>query len=101
MAIDATRPRRGARRQGLAHQGVAGANGAGPAAPGGSRHLGLALVVISMAQLMLVLDDTLVTVALPSMQRSLHLATSHLNQVISFYALAFGGLLAGGRADDP
>ena len=46
---------------------------------------------------MLVLDDTIVNVALPSMQRSLHLATSHLNWVISFYALAFGGLmLAGG-----
>ena len=50
---------------------------------------------------MLVLDDTIVNVALPSMQRSLHLATSHLNWVISFYALAFGGLmLAGGRAGD-
>jgi len=48
-----------------------------------------------------VLDDTIVNVALPSMQRSLHLATSHLNWVISFYALAFGGLmLAGGRAGD-
>jgi EmrB/QacA subfamily drug resistance transporter len=62
---------------------------------------GLALLVIATAQLMLVLDDTIVNVALPSMQRSLHLATSHLNWVISFYALAFGGLLlAGGRAGD-
>src|SRR6516162_4311300 len=53
------------------------------------------------AQLMLVLDDTIVNVALPSMQRSLHLATPNLNWVISFYALAFGGLLlAGGRAGD-
>jgi EmrB/QacA subfamily drug resistance transporter len=68
-------------------------------APG--RNLGLALLVIATAQLMLVLDDTIVNVALPSMQRSLHLATSHLNWVISFYALAFGGLLlAGGRAGD-
>ncbi len=50
---------------------------------------------------MLVLDDTIVNIALPSMQRSLHLPTSHLNWVISFYALAFGGLLlAGGRAGD-
>jgi EmrB/QacA subfamily drug resistance transporter len=42
-----------------------------------------------------------VNVALPTMQRSLHLPASSLNWVISFYALAFGGLqLAGGRAGD-
>jgi EmrB/QacA subfamily drug resistance transporter len=72
-----------------------------PAPRAGQRRLGLALLVIATAELMLVLDDTIVNVALPSMQRSLHLATSHLNWVISFYALAFGGLmLAGGRAGD-
>jgi EmrB/QacA subfamily drug resistance transporter len=66
-----------------------------------ARKLGLALLVIATAQLMLVLDDTIVNVALPSMQRSLHIATPHLNWVISFYALAFGGLLlVGGRAGD-
>ena len=71
------------------------------APPPVQRRLGLALLVIATAELMLVLDDTIVNVALPSMQRSLHLATSHLNWVISFYALAFGGLLlAGGRAGD-
>ena len=71
------------------------------ASPPGQRRLGLALLVIATAELMLVLDDTIVNVALPSMQRSLHLAASHLNWVISFYALAFGGLmLAGGRAGD-
>jgi EmrB/QacA subfamily drug resistance transporter len=65
------------------------------------RRLGLALLVIATAQLMLVLDDTIVNVALPSMQRSLRIETAHLNWVISFYALAFGGLLlAGGRAGD-
>jgi MFS family permease len=63
--------------------------------------LGLALLVIATAQLMLVLDDTIVNVALPSMQRPLHLPTAHLNWVISFYVLTFGGLmLAGGRAGD-
>src|SRR5271170_3471107 len=63
--------------------------------------LGFALVVIATAQLMLVLDDTIVNVALPSMQRSLHIPPSHLNWVASFYALTFGGLLlAGGRAGD-
>jgi EmrB/QacA subfamily drug resistance transporter len=72
-----------------------------PPLPAGNRKLGLALLVIATAQLMLVLDDTIVNVALPSIQRSLHLATPHLNWVISFYALAFGGLmLAGGRAGD-
>jgi EmrB/QacA subfamily drug resistance transporter len=72
---------------------------AAPSAAG--RRLGLALLVIATAQLMLVLDDTIVNVALPSVQRSLHLSTSDLNWVISFYALAFGGLLlAGGRAGD-
>src|ERR1700732_4678401 len=72
------------------------------AAPAGAgRNLGLALLVIAAAQLMLVLDDTIVNVALPSMQRSLHIATPHLNWVASFYALAFGGLLlAGGLAGD-
>src|SRR5229473_5583055 len=72
------------------------------AAPAGTgRKPGLALLVIATAQLMLVLDDTIVNVALPSMQRSLHLATSNLNWVISFYALTFGGLLLlGGRAGD-
>jgi EmrB/QacA subfamily drug resistance transporter len=72
------------------------------AAPGAAaRKLGLALLVIATAQLMLVLDDTIVNVALPSMQRSLHIATPHLNWVISFYALTFGGLLlGGGRAGD-
>ena len=64
--------------------------------------LGLALLVIATAQLMLVLDDTIVNVALPSMQRSLHIARLHLNWVVSFYALAFGGLLlAGGRRRRP
>ncbi len=71
------------------------------APPAASRRLGLALLVIATAQLMLVLDDTIVNIALPSMQRSLHLSTPHLSWVISFYALAFGGLLlAGGRAGD-
>src|SRR5260370_20377057 len=74
---------------------------AGPRSAGTGRNLGLALLVIAAAQLMLVLDDTIVNVALPSMQGSLHIATPHLNWVASFYALAFGGLLlAGGRAGD-
>jgi MFS family permease len=61
------------------------------AAPAVNRKLGLALLVIATAQLMLVLDDTIVNVALPSMQRSLHIPASHLNWVASFYALTSAG----------
>jgi EmrB/QacA subfamily drug resistance transporter len=77
-----------------------GAPQAGTASAVG-RKLRLALLVIATAQLMLVLDDTIVNVALPTIQRSLHVPPSHLNWVASFYALTFGGLLlAGGRAGD-
>lgn len=72
-------------------------------APGEARspRLGRALVVISMAQLMVVLDATIVTVALPSIQRSLHFSTADLQWVLSAYTLAFGGLLLlGGRLGD-
>jgi len=68
--------------------------------PSTERKLGLALLVISSAQLMLVLDDTIVNVALLACSGSLHIP-AHLNWVASFYALTFGGLLlAGGRAGD-
>jgi EmrB/QacA subfamily drug resistance transporter len=82
---------------------AASTKAASPAAasPTAGRKLGLPLLIIATAQLMLVLDDTIVNVALPTIQRSLHLPTAHLNWVASFYALAFGGLLlAGGRAGD-
>jgi EmrB/QacA subfamily drug resistance transporter len=66
-----------------------------------SQRLGLALVVISTAQLMVVLDATIVTVALPSIQRSLHFSTADLQWVLSAYTLTFGGLLLfGGRLGD-
>jgi EmrB/QacA subfamily drug resistance transporter len=71
------------------------------AARGGSRRLGLALLVIATAQLMVVLDATIVNVALPHIQRSLGFSGSGLEWVINAYALAFGGLLLlGGRAAD-
>jgi EmrB/QacA subfamily drug resistance transporter len=74
---------------------------AAAAPPAAERKLGFALLVIATAQLMLVLDDTIVNVALPSMQRSLHIPIAHLNWVASFYAMTFGGLLlAGGRLGD-
>jgi EmrB/QacA subfamily drug resistance transporter len=65
------------------------------------RHLGLALAVICAAQLMVVLDATIVNVALPSIQRDLHFSPVGLEWVITGYALAFGGLLLlGGRTGD-
>src|SRR6266487_1427551 len=65
------------------------------------RHLGLALVVIATAQLMVVLDATIVNVALPHVQRALGFSGSGLEWVVNAYAVTFGGLLLlGGRAGD-
>jgi MFS family permease len=61
---------------------------------------GLALLVIAAAQLMVVLDATIVNVALPHIQRALGFSGSGLEWVVSAYTLAFGGLLLGGRAGD-
>ncbi len=63
--------------------------------------LGLALVVIATAQLMVVLDATIVNVAQPHIQSALHFSGSGLEWVVNAYALTFGGLLLlGGRAGD-
>src|SRR5712672_2342121 len=71
------------------------------AVPARSRHLGLALVVISMAQLMLVLDELIVNTALPHIQQALHFSGTGLEWVVTGYAVTFGGLLMlGGRAGD-
>src|SRR5580698_1971378 len=59
------------------------------------------LITLSMAQFMVVLDFTIVNVALPSIQHGLHVATTTLQWLISGYAVAFGGfLLLGGRLAD-
>src|SRR5256884_2950290 len=64
-------------------------------------NLGLALIVIAAAQLMVVLDATIVNIALPSIQRALQFSATDLEWVINAYALTFGGLLLlGGRAGD-
>ena len=70
--------------------------GAIPRAAQGSG-LGLALVVIASAQLMVVLDATIVNVALPHVQRALGFSGSGLEWVVNAYALALGGLLLLGR----
>jgi EmrB/QacA subfamily drug resistance transporter len=59
------------------------------------------LAVLSVAQLMVVLDATIVTVALPSAQRALHFSTDSRQWVVTAYALAFGSLLLlGGKLGD-
>jgi EmrB/QacA subfamily drug resistance transporter len=65
------------------------------------RNLNLALAVIAAAQLMVILDATIVNIALPSIQRALHFSPTGLEWVINAYSLTFGGLLLlGGRAGD-
>jgi EmrB/QacA subfamily drug resistance transporter len=59
------------------------------------------LAVVLCAQLMIVLDLTVVNVALPSLAAGLHLSATSLSWVLNAYALTFGGLLLlGGRAGD-
>jgi EmrB/QacA subfamily drug resistance transporter len=61
----------------------------------------LVLALVCVGQFMVVLDLSIVNVALPSMQRDLGFTTAGLQWVVNAYALAFGGfLLLGGRAAD-
>src|SRR5580693_9830661 len=76
-----------------------------PAATATSSGLGrrrwLILGVIGIAQLMVVLDLTIMNIALPSAQRALHFTTVDRQWVVTAYALAFGSLLLpGGRLAD-
>jgi EmrB/QacA subfamily drug resistance transporter len=103
--------------------GAAPAEGAGPRQVAGSRQVTgprhaasgqstgtaeapdqrrwLILGVIALAQLMVVLDVTIVNIALPSAQQSLHFSTVDRQWVVTAYALAFGSLLLlGGRLAD-
>src|SRR5579884_2283708 len=66
-----------------------------------ARRKGLALILLCVAQFMVVLDFSIVNVALPSMQRDLGFSTQNLQWVISAYSLTLGGfLLLGGRLGD-
>ena len=61
----------------------------------------LVLVIACLAQFMVVLDATIVNVALPSIQHGLHFSAANLPWVVNAYTLIFGGfLLLGGRAAD-
>nr|WP_312638899.1 MFS transporter [Rhodococcus qingshengii] len=72
-------------------------------APSGDNHAKrwLVLAVLGIAQLMVVLDATIVNIALPAAQRSLEFGDSDRQWIITAYALAFGSLLLlGGRLSD-
>ncbi|MFE6041157.1 MFS transporter [Streptomyces sp. NPDC056452] len=69
--------------------------------PERGRGKGMALFVIASCQLMVVLDITIVNIALPHIQTSLGFSTESLSWVINAYTLTFGGLLLlGGRLGD-
>ncbi|MFF3989546.1 MFS transporter [Streptomyces sp. NPDC001601] len=72
--------------------------------PGAARRQGrpgIALTVIAACQLMVVLDATIVNIALPHIQEALKFSTTDLTWVVSAYTLTFGGLLLlGARAGD-
>jgi EmrB/QacA subfamily drug resistance transporter len=79
------------------------ATSAAPAVRGdaASDHRWLVLVIVAIAQLMVVLDSTVVNIALPSAQHALGFANSERQWVVTAYALAFGSLLLlGGRLGD-
>jgi EmrB/QacA subfamily drug resistance transporter len=62
---------------------------------------GITLAIMLCAQLMIVLDLTVVNIALPSIATGLHFSAASLSWVLNAYALTFGGLLLlGGRAGD-
>ncbi|HSX30363.1 MAG TPA: MFS transporter [Candidatus Saccharimonadales bacterium] len=61
----------------------------------------LILIVLALAQFMVVLDTSIVNVALPAIQKAFHMTESNLQWLITAYTLTFGGfLLLGGRAAD-
>ena len=75
------------------------ASGARQPAP--ADHRWLILVIVAIAQLMVVLDATVVNIALPSAQRALGFPNADRQWIVTAYALAFGGLLLlGGRIGD-
>src|SRR6266496_1594171 len=74
----------------------------GPASDSGRRdRRGVALAIVLCAQLMIILDLTVVNIALPSIAHGLHFSAPSLSWVLNAYTLTFGGLLLlGGRAGD-
>src|SRR4026207_1154444 len=61
----------------------------------------LVLVLVCIAQFMVILDATIVNVALPTIQQDLDMSDTELQWIVNAYTLLFGGfLLLGGRAGD-
>src|SRR5204863_2883154 len=61
----------------------------------------LVLVLVCIAQFMVILDATIVNVALPTIQTALDITPTNLQWIVNAYTLVFGGfLLLGGRASD-
>jgi EmrB/QacA subfamily drug resistance transporter len=78
-----------------------GVGGAIPAVTAAGRGRWLVLGVIGIAQLMVVLDLTVMNIALPSAQHALHFSTADRQWVVTAYSLAFGSLLlVGGKLGD-
>jgi EmrB/QacA subfamily drug resistance transporter len=81
-----------------------GQNGAGPAGRQTAlrtRRGILTLLLLASVQFIVIIDTSIVNVALPSIQRSLHFSQQNLQWVVSGYVLTFGGfLLLGGRLGD-
>ncbi len=86
----------------MAHPAASPGSGETPGPPAGrADRRWMILVVVAVAQLMVVLDSTIVNIALPSAQHSLGFANSDRQWVVTAYALAFGSLLlVGGRLGD-
>lgn len=69
--------------------------------PGAERRRWATLAVVCLAQLMIVLDATIVNVALPSIQRDLHFGATNLTWVVNAFLVSFGSLLLlAGRLGD-
>ena len=80
------------------HVGVSGQCPLGSDVTGADPRRWLILAVVALAQLMVVLDATIVNIALPSAQHALHFSDIERQWVVTAYALAFGSLLLlGGR----
>ena len=72
-----------------------------PPAPSKKTHHGRVLLIVGLAQLMVVLDTTIVNIALPSAQSALGFSTENRQWIVTAYSLAFGALLLiGGRLSD-
>lgn len=76
------------------------ANAPGDTTPASSRRW-IALAIIAIGQLMIVVDGSIVNIALPSAQHALHISLANRQWVVTAYTLTFGGLLLlGGRIAD-